>query len=322
MPDIPKTTTTTSLEKAAVADRDATDSEITSADLDLVEPVTGATATEPARARRRRTPYGWYLAWFWIAAIVISAIFAPLLPLWDPAVPDYNNVFGGITPQHWLGGDTLGRDNLSRIIYGARASLLVGLCAVLLGAVVGGILGMVAGYFRGRTERVLALITDVVLAFPGLVLIIAIVAILGASLTNLIVGLAILSVPTFIRLSRATTLVVTQREFVQAARAYGCRPMRIILREIAPNVVMPVAAYGFIMVGVFIVVEGSLSFLGLGIPPPTPSWGGMIAGGRTQLIEYPHISLIPAAVMFLTVLAINYVGERSRKLFEVRESNL
>ena len=322
MPDSPKTTTTTSLEKAAVADRDATDSEITSADLDLVEPVTGATATEPAKARRSRTPFGWYLAWFWIAAIVISAIFAPLLPLWDPAVPDYNNVFGGITPQHWLGGDTLGRDNLSRIIYGARASLLVGLCAVLLGAIVGGILGMIAGYFRGRTERILSLITDVVLAFPGLVLIIAIVAIAGASLTNLIVGLAILSVPTFIRLSRATTLVVTQREFVQAARAYGCRPMRIILREIAPNVVMPVAAYGFIMVGVFIVVEGSLSFLGLGIPPPTPSWGGMIAGGRTQLIEYPHISLIPAAVMFLTVLSINYVGERSRKLFEVRESNL
>ncbi|MCH6168905.1 ABC transporter permease [Pseudonocardia alaniniphila] len=272
--------------------------------------------------RANRAPVGWYIAWAWLGAVVLSAVFAPLLPLWDPAVPDYNNVFGGITPQHWLGGDTLGRDNLSRIIYGARASLLVGICAVLLGALVGGILGMMAGYFGGRTERVLALVTDVVLAFPGLVFIIALVAILGSSLTNLIIGLAILSVPTFIRLSRAATLTVAQREFVQAARAYGSKPLRIIAREIAPNVVLPVAAYGFIMIGVFIVVEGSLSFLGLGIPPPTPSWGGMIAGGRTELLNFPHISLFPAAVMFLTVLSINYIGERTRKQFEVKESNL
>jgi peptide/nickel transport system permease protein len=269
-----------------------------------------------------RAPWGYYIACAWLGAVVLAAIFAPLLPLWDPTIPDYKNVFGGITPQHWLGGDTLGRDTFSRVVYGARASLLVGICAVVLGALVGGTLGMVAGYFGGRTERVLTWIADVVLAFPGLVLIIAMVAILGASLTNLIIGLAILSVPTFIRLTRATTLVVAQREYVQAARAYGCRPLRIILREIAPNVVLPVAAYAFIMVGVFIVVEGSLSFLGLGIPPPTPSWGGMIASGRAELLRYPHISLFPAAVMFLTVLSINYIGERTRKQFEVKESNL
>jgi peptide/nickel transport system permease protein len=278
----------------------------------------------PTESGRRigRAPWGYYVACAWLGAVVLAAVFAPLLPLWDPAIPDYKNVFGGITPQHWLGGDTLGRDTFSRVVYGARASLLVGICAVVLGALVGGTLGMVAGYFGGRAERVLTWIADVVLAFPGLVLIIAMVAILGASLTNLIVGLAILSVPTFIRLTRATTLVVAQREYVQAARAYGCRPLRIILREIAPNVVLPVAAYAFIMVGVFIVVEGSLSFLGLGIPPPTPSWGGMIASGRAELLRYPHISLFPAAVMFLTVLSINYIGERTRKQFEVKESNL
>jgi peptide/nickel transport system permease protein len=283
-----------------------------------------ATGTRRGTRKRRaeRTPFGWYVAWTWLGAVVLAAVFAPLLPLWDPAVPDYTAVFSGITPQHWLGGDTLGRDTFSRVVYGARASLLVGICAVGLGALVGGFLGMLAGYFGGRTERVLALVTDVVLAFPGLVFIIAIVAILGSSLTHLIIGLAILSVPTFIRLARAATLVVAQREFVLAARAYGCSPIRIIAREIAPNVVLPVAAYGFIMIGVFIVVEGSLSFLGLGIPPPTPSWGGMIAGGRTELLNYPHISLFPAAVMFLTVLSINYIGERIRKQFEVKESNL
>lgn len=287
----------------------------------MAELMTTARAATPGR-RAGRAPWGWWVAWTWLAAVVLSAAFAPLLPLWDPAVPDYANVFGGITPQHWLGGDTLGRDTFSRVVYGARASLLVGICAVGLGAIVGGILGMLSGYFGGRTERVLALVTDVVLAFPGLVLIIAIVAILGASLPHLIMGLAILSIPTFIRLTRATTLVVVQRDFVQAARAYGCRPLRIIAREIAPNVVLPVAAYGFIMIGTFIVVEGSLSFLGLGIPPPTPSWGGMIAGGRTELLTFPHISLFPAAVMFLTVLSINYIGERTRKQFEVKESNL
>ncbi|WP_051581413.1 ABC transporter permease [Pseudonocardia acaciae] len=270
----------------------------------------------------RRAPIGWWLAWTWLVAIVVAAVFAPLLPVWNPAVPDYDAVFSGITPTHWLGGDTLGRDTLSRIIYGARASLLVGVCAVGLGAVVGGILGMLAGYLGGRTERVLALITDIVLAFPGLVLIIAMVAVLGASLTNLIIGLAVLSVPTFVRLARANTLVVARREYVRAARAYGCRPLRIIAREITPNVVLPVAAYAFIMIGTFIVVEGSLSFLGLGIPPPTPSWGGMIAAGRAELLDYPYISLFPAAVLVLTVLSINYIGERTRKLLEVKESRL
>jgi peptide/nickel transport system permease protein len=280
-------------------------------------------AQKPAsRPRAARTPWGWWVAWAWLGAVVLAAVFAPLLPLWDPTIPDYRNVFGGITPTHWLGGDTLGRDTFSRVVYGARASLLVGICAVGIGAIVGGVLGMIAGYFGGRTERVLAWVTDVVLAFPGLVLIIAIVAILGANLPHLIGGLAILSVPTFIRLTRATTLVVAQREYVQAARAYGCRPLRIIAKEIAPNVVLPVAAYAFIMIGTFIVVEGSLSFLGLGIPPPTPSWGGMIAGGRAELLRFPHISLFPAAVMFLTVLSINYIGERTRKQFEVKESNL
>lgn len=288
----------------------------------LALPTPAAEQTAPAGARRGRTPIGWWLAWTWLVAVVGAAVLAPLLPLWDPAVPDYNAVFSGITPQHWLGGDTLGRDTLSRVVYGARASLLVGICAVGSGAVVGGVLGMLAGYLGGRTERVLALVTDVVLAFPGLVLIIAMVAVLGASLTNLIIGLAILSVPLFIRLTRATTLVVAQREYVRAARAYGCRTIRIIAREITPNVVLPVAAYAFIMVGTFIVVEGSLSFLGLGIPPPTPSWGGMIAAGRSELLDYPHISLFPAAVMFLTVLSINYIGERTRALFEVKESNL
>lgn len=296
----------------------------TAPDVEARPDVAIEAGAEPATGPRRRdrAPIGWWLAWTWLSVVVFCALFAQWLPFWDPAVPDYTNVSGGITWSHPLGGDTLGRDTLSRLAFGGRASLLVGLGAVGLGALIGGMLGTIAGYLGGRIERLLLLLTDVVLAFPGLVFLIAIVAVLGASLRNLVFGLAILSVPTFIRLARATTLVVSQREFVLAARAYGARPIRVMLREIVPNVVLPVAAYGFIVIGVFIVAEGSLSFLGLGIPPPTPSWGGMIAAGRRDLIDFPHIALIPAAIMFLTVLSINYIGERTRKRFEVKDSKL
>lgn len=276
----------------------------------------------PEGRRRRRNPIGYWLAWFWLALIVPAAVLAPFLPLWNPAEPDFTAIGSLPSLDHPLGADALGRDTLSRIIFGARASLLVGICAVAMGMVIGGSLGIVAGYVGGRVERLLMVVTDAILAFPGLVLLLAIVAVLGASLTNLILGLGILAVPTFVRLARANTLVVAQREYVMAARAYGSRTFRIMIREVVPNVVLPVAAYGFIMIGIFIVAEGSLSFLGLGIPPPDPSWGSMIAGGRRELIDNPHIALTPAAVMFFTVLAINYIGERVRKKYDVKDSHL
>jgi peptide/nickel transport system permease protein len=289
-------------------------------------PVIGPAQDPPAparrRVRRRRSSVLMYPAVVWLAVVGLSALTASWLPMPDPALPDYGAISAGISPEHWLGTDNLGRDNLSRVIFGARASLLVGVSAVVLGLLVGGGLGVVAGYRRGRFDQVLMVITDSLLAFPGLVFLLALVALLGASLNNLLLALAVLAVPIFIRLARANTLVVAQREYVTAARAYGCRPLRIVLRDIAPNVVLPVAAYGFIMIGIFIVAEGSLSFLGLGIPPPAPSWGSMIAGGRTDLVNAPHVSLVPSAVMLLTVLSINLLGERARKRFDVRDSNL
>ena len=280
---------------------------------------------EPKGERRKIRPRAvvtFYAAVAWLLLVGITAATASWLPLPDPALPDYGAISAGISPEHWLGTDTLGRDNLSRVVYGARASLLVGLSAVALGMLVGGGLGIVAGYWRGRFDRILMVITDSLLAFPGLVFLLALVALLGASLQNLLVALAVLATPIFIRLARANTLVIAQREFVVAARAYGCRPMRILLHDIAPNVVLPVAAYAFIMIGIFIVAEGSLSFLGLGIPPPAPSWGSMIAGGRNDLLNAPHVAMVPSGVMLLTVLSINIVGERARKRFDVRDSNL
>jgi peptide/nickel transport system permease protein len=274
------------------------------------------------RSLRAKTSLLVYPAAAWLLIIGLGAATASWLPLPDPAQPDYDAIATGISPDHWLGTDNLGRDNLSRILFGARASLLVGLSGVALGMLVGGGLGVIAGYRRGRFDYILMVITDSLLAFPGLVFLLSLVALLGASLQNLLVALAVLATPIFIRLARANTLVIAEREFVTAARAYGCSPWRILLRDIAPNVVLPVAAYGFIMIGIFIVAEGSLSFLGLGIPPPTPSWGSMIAGGRTDLFDAPHVALVPSAVMLLTVLSINLLGERARKGFDVRGSNL
>ncbi|MDZ7678517.1 MAG: ABC transporter permease [Acidimicrobiales bacterium] len=276
---------------------------------------------DPA-VRRKPLAIAYWLAVGWVVLVLAAAVFADLLPLPDPIESDFTVLAQPPSLDHPLGTDEVGRDILSRSVFGARVSLVVGISSVLLGLVIGGLFGLGAGYLRGRTERVIMTMTDALLALPALVLLLTIAAVLGQSLRNIVLGLAILSIPTFIRLTRASTLVVSQREFVMASRSYGSRAVRVMLREILPNVVPPVAAYSFIIIGVVIVAEGSLSFLGLGVPPPTPSWGGMIAGGRISLTETPHIALSPSLVMFLTVLSFNFIGERLRKKFDVKESSL
>lgn len=304
------------------------------------EPVADLTALEAARspqdlpkgsispppAERRASRKGldiiFWAAVVWAVVIVLAAIFADFLPLKDPIESDFTAI---AEPPSWgrpLGTDEVGRDILSRVIYGARISLLIGFVSVFIGLVIGGVFGMIAGYGRGRTERVIMTLTDALLALPALVLLLTVSAVLGQSLPNITIGLAVLSVPTFIRLTRASSLVISQREFVMASRAYGARPIRVMFRDILPNVIPPVAAFAVIIVGVVIVAEGSLSFLGLGVPPPAASWGVMIAGGRTSLTETPHVAMIPSTAMFITVLAFNFIGERLREGLDVRESSL
>jgi peptide/nickel transport system permease protein len=281
-----------------------------------------AAPAPPPGVARTRWRVGYLVSVAWLVSVAVAAIFADLLPLSEPDRSDFTAIAQGPSLDHWLGTDEVGRDILTRAIFGARVSLMIGIASVVLGMVVGGALGLFAGFLKGRVEAVIMTATDALLAFPALVLLLTLAAVFGQNLPNLVLGLAVLTVPTFIRLARANTLVVANREYVVAARAYGSKPLRVMARDVVPNVIMPLAAYGFIIAGVVIVAEGSLSFLGLGIPPPTPSWGGMVAGGREDLSTEPHVALMPGAVMFITVLAFTMIGEHFRRRFDVREGVL
>ena len=276
----------------------------------------------------------------WIVFVAVCALSADLWVLPEPDHMDWKSLAavpgakGSISildqmgeemeiPYVYLfGTDTLGRDIVSRLAYGARVSLAVGLISPIIGFVLGGILGMLAGFYRGRLEALIVGAMDTILAFPGLVLLLAITFYLGASVQNLIIALGILTIPAFCRVARANTLTFAEREFVQAARALGERDVNILMREILPNVIMPIIVYALLVVAFLIVIEGALSFLGLGVPSPTPSWGGMIAEGREVLEDAPHVSMIPSFVMFLTVLSFNLMGDSLRGLRDSRECQL
>jgi peptide/nickel transport system permease protein len=258
----------------------------------------------------------------WMIFVFAAAALANLLPLPSPTDMDMLARRAPMSPQHWLGTDGLGRDELARLIYGARVSLIVGLCAPIIGVTIGGALGMLAGYFRGRFESLVVGSMDVLLAFPPLILALAVTAYLGQSVLNLTCILGVLGIPAFMRVARAATLTLTRREFVVAAQALGATHMRILLRELLPNVLLPLLAFFLLGVAVTIVVEAALSFLGLGVPPPMSSWGSMIGEGRESLEIAPRLAFLPAIAMFLTVLSFNLVGDTLRTLTDPRQGVL
>jgi peptide/nickel transport system permease protein len=282
-----------------------------------------AVASEvPRRAPRRSLGWVFWLAAAWIAVVFVGALAANLLPIDDPSKISLLQRRQAPSALHLFGTDHLGRDVLARVVYGSRASLTVGLVSAFLGLLAGGTLGLLAGYFRGRFETLTMATVDVLLAFPPLVLALAIIAYRGQSVLNLTLTLALLSIPAATRVARASTLAIAEREFVLAARALGATHMRIMLRELLPNVALPLTVFTLITVAVLIVAEGALSFLGVGVPPPTPSWGSMMSEGREQLDVAPHIAFIPAIVMFLTVLSFNLVGDTLRSLTDPRRAGL
>jgi len=267
---------------------------------------------------------GW-ICLVWLVVVMVAAVLAPWLPIDEPDKTDFfvdNNSSPGVG-GHLLGTDQNGFDIFSRLIWGGRVSLVVALGVLVIGMSVGGVIGLLAGFFRGRIETVLMSVIDIFLAFPALILLIAIVAFLGADLENIVVGISLVSIPAFARISRATTLTFSQREFVLAARAAGATNRRILVREILPNVILPLLAFGLLVVAIAIVAEGALAFLGL-TSQETISWGGMINGGRRPLQQQDiaHVALIPAFMMFLTVLAVNFLGDRFRAAFDVKDAAL
>jgi peptide/nickel transport system permease protein len=278
-------------------------------------------AVSPAPLARRLGPLFW-AAVAWTIVILAAAALAGVLPLPSPTDMDMLERRAPISMQHWLGTDGLGRDELARLVHGARVSLTVGLCAPFIGLAIGGALGMLAGYFRGRFETLVVGSMDVLLAFPPLILALAVIAYLGQSLFNLTCILGVLGIPAFMRVARAATLTLAHREFVIAAQALGATHARILLRELLPNVLLPLLAFFLLGVAVTIVAEGALSFLGLGVPPPISSWGSMIGEGRESLEIAPRLAFLPAIAMFLTVLSFNLVGDTLRALTDPRQGAL
>jgi peptide/nickel transport system permease protein len=298
-------------------------------------PVADAPVAEPieqieASPTRKLGTVGWFSI-LWLGGITLAAVLAPWLPLPDPDRSHLEIVrIGPVQPGHLLGGDGNGRDMLARVIFGARASLWISVGAVTIGFVVGGLLGLLAGYFRGRVDAVLSTVFNVLLSVPALVLALSLVAVFASAeqdVSNsrkmgvIIAALAIVTVPLIARIARASTMAWSEREFVKAAEVLGAGHVRIMLREVLPNVLPAMVSIALLGVAVAIVAEGSLALLGVGVAD-VPTWGNMIAFGRADLARAPHVVAIPSVAIFLTVLALNYLGDVVRARFDVKEGGL
>jgi len=290
--------------------------------LEAATPIDTASATPEAV----RTPW----AEFWrkfrkqpvalvAGGFVIALVVAPWIVPYDAeAYFDYDKLNAPPSWQHLFGVDSLGRDIFSRILMGARISLAAGFVSVAFGALVGTVLGLVAGFYEGWADRVIMRLCDVLFAFPGILLAIGIVAILGGGMANVIIAVAIFSIPTFARLVRGNTLALKHLTYVEAARSIGADNATIIARHIFPGTISAVVVYFSLRIGTSIITAASLSFLGMGAQPPTPEWGAMLDAARSDMMTAPHVALFPAIAIFVTVLAFNLLGDGLRDALDPR----
>lgn len=276
------------------------------------------------QANRVRTPWTEFLRKFkkqrlamiaavFVMILVACAVFAPwLVPFNAEDYFDYDALNAPPSITHWFGVDALGRDIFSRVLMGARISLAAGLLSVAIGAVIGTFMGLMAGYYQGWWDRITMRISDVLLAFPGMLLAIGVVAILGSSMINVIVAVAVFSVPAFARLVRGNTLSLKQMTYVEAVKSLGASDTTVIFRHILPGTISAIIVYGTMRIGTSIITAASLSFLGMGARPPTPEWGAMLNEARSDMVVAPHVAIFPALAIFLTVLAFNLLGDGLR----------
>jgi peptide/nickel transport system permease protein len=277
------------------------------------------------RERRKLPPLSLILAVLWLGGLTFMGVFADYLPF----VRNYDQQVGyarryGVGPgaDFWFGSDKLGRDVFARCIYGARVSMLIAVTSIIVGMVLGGLLGLIAGYFRGRTDRGISIMNDVLLAFPPLVLALVLSQRLGRGVWQVILVLSILSIAPLARIVRAQTLSISQREYVLAARSIGARSRRVLVREILPNLVPTMISVAFTGIAILLIAEGGLAFLGYSVKPPQPTWGYMIQESRADLDEAWWATLMPCFMLFVTVLAFNVIGDRVARRFDIREATL
>ncbi|WJE16412.1 ABC transporter permease subunit [Halobacillus sp. ACCC02827] len=253
-----------------------------------------------------------FFAGIFLLFLFLIAILGPYIAPYEPNEPDYNQLLSSPSMDHLAGTDDFGRDIFSRILHGARISLAVGLSSVLIGAVVGTALGIISGYFGKWIDNAIMRIMDVLLAFPGMLLAIGIIAILGPGLFNVVMAVAIFSVPVFARILRSTTLSIKSTLYVEATQSIGASSWRIIWKHIFPGTVSTLIVYFTMRIGSAILIAAGLSFLGLGADPSTPEWGAMLSDGRNYLNDAPHVTFFPGLAIFLTVLAFNLLGDGLR----------
>jgi peptide/nickel transport system permease protein len=254
-----------------------------------------------------------------VSICILFAIFAPWIAPQDPAAINLSTRLAPPSAAHWFGSDELGRDILSRIIYGARISMLVGSCVVLASLALGLVVGSIAGYYGGRLDRfVNVVLMNAFLSFPGILLAIAFVAFRGPGILNLVLALSLGGWVGYARLVRGQVLAAREKEFVEAARALGASDLRVIVRHILPNIIQPVIVQSAIGMAGAILAEATMSFLGLGVPPPTASWGTMLNDGRAHLFDAPHLVLFPALAVMLAVLSFNFIGDALRDYLDPR----
>jgi peptide/nickel transport system permease protein len=253
-----------------------------------------------------------------IIAYILSALFAPILFTGNPSAPNLINSLEPPSVKDPLGTDELGRSILGRIIYGSRISLLIAVGVVSVGLIIGIPLGLISGYYRGKTDFIIQRGTDTMLAFPGFLLALALVAVLGVGLKNTVIAIGISMVPLYIRLVRGCVLSVREEVYVEAARAVGTRDVIILIRHILPNVMVPITVQTSLSMGTAILFAAGLGFLGIGVQPPTPEWGAMLGSARSYLFHAPHVATFPGIAIFLAVLSFNLLGDGLRDALDPR----
>lgn len=271
--------------------------------------------------RFRQQPVAMAAGLFVLLLIAIAVVAPWIAPFDAENYFDYDRLTEGPSTMHWFGVDSLGRDIFSRVLLGTRLSLISGFFSVAIGAAIGTLLGLLAGYYEGWWDRIIMRISDVLFAFPGILLAIAVVAIMGSGMANVVIAVAIFSIPAFARLVRGNTLVLKQMTYIESARSIGASDITIVLRHILPGTLSSIVVYFTMRIGTSIITAASLSFLGLGAQPPTPEWGAMLNEARADMVMAPHVAIFPSLAIFFTVLAFNLLGDGLRDALDPKLKN-